>query len=83
MNSETRALAFDVRATWMEIMGFDRSEIDAACRDDGSAIDLDDELDNFCCAEKLKSMTTSDLAVSSACHEALTQASSRLCRKSR
>ncbi len=52
-----RAQAFGVRAAWMSKMGFSEEEIAEACADDGSPIDLKEEQEHLCYANKLDEIT--------------------------
>jgi hypothetical protein len=55
----TAAMALQFRAAWMRKMGFTQEEIDAACLDDGSPIDLAEELEQLHYANLLKDATPS------------------------
>jgi hypothetical protein len=57
MTDEERKRALDIRAAWMRKMGLSQEEIESACKDDGSPIDLDEELDNLRAAETLPGIT--------------------------
>jgi hypothetical protein len=57
LKADPRSTVFFVRANWMRLMGFSEDEVGAACIDDGSPIDLNDELENLRCARQLKDIT--------------------------
>src|SRR5206468_2014746 len=52
-----RSQALKIRAAWMRKMGFSEDEIAEACADDGSPVDLNEELENLRSAEVLKEIT--------------------------
>jgi hypothetical protein len=56
-DSDARAKVFEIRAAWMRKMGFTEEEIAAACVNDGSPVDLADEIEQLKYADKLKEIT--------------------------